>query len=40
MWAAGLGLNENIKVVSKPTHLIQLIKKDGYYESRRLKSIV
>lgn len=32
LWAAGLGISEKIKVVNKPTHMIKLIKKEGYYE--------
>ncbi len=32
LWAAGLGLSEKIKVVTTPTHMLQLVKKDGYNE--------
>lgn len=32
LWASGLGLSEKIKVVTTPTHMLQLIKKDGYNE--------
>ncbi len=33
LWAAGIGLSEKIKVVRTSTHVLKLVKKEGYNES-------
>lgn len=33
LWVGGVGLSNQIKVINEPTHIIKLIKKDGYYEN-------
>lgn len=29
LWAIGLGISDRIKIISKPTHRLQLYKKEG-----------